>query len=104
MGKFVGIAGRIIEHLPFAINLVERFMGKGSGAAKQVAVGREVLEFVAELIRDNPADEWSDVTPIERGTLLNALEDEKEFVSKISDVNDSIVALVNYVNSKAKSE
>jgi len=102
MSRFVGIAGKIIEHLPFAISMVERFLGSGSGPAKKVAVGREVLEFVAELVRDDPTSEWSDVTEVEQGALLAALADEKEFVSKISDVNDAVVALVNFINSKAE--
>jgi len=102
MGKFVSIVGKILGHLPFAISMVERFFGKGNGAAKKVAVGKEVLEFVAELVRDDPTSEWSEVSEVDQAALLAALADEKEFVSKISDVNDAIVALVNFVNSKSE--
>lgn len=102
MGRFVGIVGKIIEHLPVAISTVERFLGRGNGASKRLAVGREVLEFVAELVRDDPTSKWTELTEVDQASLLAALADEKEFVSKISDVNDAIVSLVNYVNSKSE--
>jgi hypothetical protein len=100
MGGFVNIVGRIVEHIPFALTMVERFLGPSNGAAKKVAAANEILEFVNELIKQNPADEWSDVEPLDHAALIAALEDEEEFVEHITNVNDSVVALVNYVNSK----
>jgi hypothetical protein len=104
MGRFVGIVGEIVQHLPFAISMVERFLGGNNGAAKKVAAAKEVIEFVTEISERNPDDEWNDVNGLELQGLLAALEDEEVFTDKIMAVNDSIVELVNYINSKTPTE
>jgi len=104
MGSFVGIVGRIIEHVPFAISMVERFVGKGGKAAKKLSAANEILEFVGELVKENPVDEWEEVDALAIEGLVAALEDEKVFVAKISAVNDAVVDLVNYINSKTPVE
>ena len=101
---FLGVVSLIIQHVPFAINTVERFLGKGSGAGKKLAAANEIVEFVGELINDDPTDEWEGVDPLALEGLAAALEDEKVFVAKISAVNDAVVDLVNYINSKTPKE
>ncbi len=102
--KFIGIIGRILEHIPFAIKMAERFLGKDNGASKQLAASKEIVEFVSELIDRDPLDDWSDIGVVDYNMLVAALKDEKEFVKHIMAVNDSVVGLVNYVNSKAPQE
>ena len=101
---FLGVVGLIVEHVPFAIDMAQRFFGKSNGAAKKLAAGKEVIEFVGELVAKDPLDEWSEVDALDVKALLAAIEDEEEFVKKITDVNDAIVALANYIASKTPVE
>ncbi len=101
---FLKIVSLIVEHVPFAIDMAQRFLGKNNGAAKKLAAGKEIIEFVGELVQHDPLSEWSDVEEVDVKTLLAALEDEEEFVSKIHAVNDAIVQLANYVASKKPAD
>jgi len=102
--KFVGVVGKILEHVPFAISMVERFLGKGGVHVKKLAASKEIIEFAKELLDNDPADEWAEVQGLDYDMLFAALEDEEQFVKHIMAVNDSVVSLVNYINSKAPQE
>ena len=97
--KFVGIVSQILSQVPFAISMVERFLGSDSGAKKQLAASREVIEFIHELVKEDPADEWSEVEAVDLQSLMNALEDEEGLAAKVMGVNDAVVELVNFINA-----
>jgi len=97
--QFVGVVSQILSQVPFAISMVERFLGSDSGARKQLSAGREVIEFIRELVKQNPADEWAEVDAPELKSLLNALEDEEGLTKRVVAVNDAVVELVNFINA-----
>lgn len=101
---FLGVVGRILEHIPFAISIAERMMGGGKGTAKKAAAAREIVEFISELVERNPLDEWEEVSGLEIDGLIAALQDEKVFTDKLTAVNDAVVDLVNYINGKMPKE
>ena len=104
LGKFTGIVGKILEFSPVAIDIVERLFGSGDGPLKKLKAGKEVFEFVRELIENRDEFDSFEDLDIDVGAVLRALEDEEVFVNKIEAVNDAIVDLANYVNSFAQED
>ena len=101
--KFAGIAKAVLEYAPIAIEMVERILGAGRGPDKRVAAAKETVEFLLEAIENGDFDLYGSLEGVDPELLFKAAQDEEAFVEKIAAVNDAVINLVNFVNSKAEA-
>jgi len=94
---WVTVVTAIVKIAPGIVSMVERILGPKEGAKKRVAAAKEITEMLRQLVTNNPFGGSPNFEDIDLESVLNALEDEEEFVEKIATLNDAVVDLANYL-------